>query len=53
VVAPAGTWTPDHPAHSPVLYHWTIPAPFLRVQRWTRSCLPVYRRQFAWRAPKS
>jgi hypothetical protein len=25
--APAGTWTPDHSARSPALYHWAIPAP--------------------------
>jgi hypothetical protein len=25
--APAGTRTPDHPSHSPALYHWAIPAP--------------------------
>jgi hypothetical protein len=24
---PVGTWTPDHPASSPALYHWAIPAP--------------------------
>jgi hypothetical protein len=23
----APTWTPDHPARSPALYHWAIPAP--------------------------
>jgi hypothetical protein len=25
--APVRTWTPNHPAHSLVLYHWAIPAP--------------------------
>jgi hypothetical protein len=27
--APVGTRTPDHPARSPVLYHWAIPAPLM------------------------
>jgi hypothetical protein len=26
--APHGTRSPDHPARSPVLYHWAIPAPY-------------------------
>jgi hypothetical protein len=25
--APAGAWTSDHPACSPALYHWAVPAP--------------------------
>jgi len=27
--APTGTQIPDHPARSPVLHHWAIPAPKL------------------------
>jgi hypothetical protein len=41
--APAGTRTSDHPARSPALYHWSIPAPLCpywgKVRKW--NCVPV------------
>jgi hypothetical protein len=44
--ASAGTRTPDHPARSPALYYWAIPAPGRTGGNyWTLdSSLPVFRR---------
>jgi hypothetical protein len=45
IPAPAGTRTPDHPARSPALYHWAIPAPRLKQYQLNilyRSILSLY-----------
>jgi hypothetical protein len=40
--APAGTRTPDHPAHSSTLCHWAIPAPYACYMPRPKLCSVIY-----------